>query len=192
MLVTGKGDDRHGDYPATFKYVVPLILQDAGVKYDQKTLDAIADNINLSSFQRSAANEMAKHLGAFDRKKGKRLEPAGRVKAKAKRTGIRAIDGAPEPRKDPITGEPVKKAKGREAAAKPAKEKKDPSEVKKAKLAALAKGREAAAKARAEKKAEGAGKTAEKLKKGITKPDKAPAKGKKPAVEVDPITGEPV
>jgi hypothetical protein len=123
VLVAGKGDERHGDYPSTFKYVAPLILQDAGVKYDQKTLDAIAEHINLSSFQRSAANEMAKHLGKFDRKKGKRLEPEGR-KAKPKKTGVRAIDGKPAPRLDPITGEPAKKAaKGKKAAKAPKVEK---------------------------------------------------------------------
>lgn len=165
---TGK---RTPDYSGIFVSAISSLLESRGVKFQPATLEAVASNVNLSSFQRSVALEAARRYGQAD-ESGQRdpstiKEPVKKIPVKAAPRGA-----------DPITGEKSKK----KSTKKPAKPAPAPKKTA-AKLPAVKPA------AKVEKKAP-VKKTAP-AKKPATAPKKvAPAPSFAPAV--DPITGEVV
>lgn len=97
---TGK---RTPDYSGIFVSAVSSLLESRGVKFQAATLEAVASNVNLSSFQRSVALEAARRYGQAD-ERGQR-DPSTIPVKKEKAPVKKAPRGA-----DPITGEKSKKA----------------------------------------------------------------------------------
>lgn len=169
VFFKGKGAQKVADYSAIFVDAVHEYLKSKNVKHDRPTLVAVASHVNLSSFQRAAANESRRRGGvrcqAVPEKvsRVKPVDPATGEKVKTKR----------KPAVDPIDGTPVKRA---------------------AKLKALAEVRAGASKVstavskRAKGKTNGAG-TAAKLKAGMSKPapggTKAREAAQKPEVQAE-------
>lgn len=98
---------RKPDYCGIFVEAVSAILESRGVKFQRPTLVAVAEHVNLSSFQRAVALEAARRSegGSSERIEKKVVKPAPR--------GADPIVGEKKvPRgTDPITGEKIKKAK---------------------------------------------------------------------------------
>lgn len=164
---SGRGDDKRVNYGDVFVEAVSKLLDANKIKYDKATLVKIAENVNLSSFQRAAAMQAAKYNPDL-------AEARRRVPAKPKAPRANPIDGGMKKRAprgvDPITGQ--KKAKPAKPVVK-AKRGIDPITGQK----------KTAAKKAAQKAIEGKTKDA-----ATKKPAKKPAR--KP--EIDPISGEPV
>jgi hypothetical protein len=161
-----------------FALVAKTLLKEAGEKFDEKTVDLVAQYVNPSSMQRSVADHRATITGKIDTKTGKYLPVEEKAPKKER--------GKPRAKKDEDElglGKPKKPEKSKKVeAAKKAKNavKKAPAKAEKKaapgpkdtgaspKLTALAKARAALAAAKAKKEAD-------------AKKSKAPAK--KPAEE---------
>jgi hypothetical protein len=106
----GKSDGRPPNYPAILAAVAKAMLTDAGVKYNEATIDAVAEVINPSTLQRQVAQHRETITGKIE--DGVYLPVAApKPKVKVAPRGV-----------DPISGEKVRRpkvaaAKGKKAQA---------------------------------------------------------------------------